>query len=120
MTNEIATIKPDVGRELIKQIAMDVGKEVAAHIEHAYPNVVKNAPSTFLLSVRNCAYGEIMAAVEVSDEGKIIARLDRNERMRKHMRKMRKLSASASPKNKAETMQKLAKLEKEFQEIMKL
>jgi hypothetical protein len=47
-------------RELLKEVAMDIGKQVAHHIETMYPEAVKAASSTFLLSVRNCTYNEIM------------------------------------------------------------
>jgi len=65
----------ETAKALIREMAMDIGKEVAAYIEVMYPDAVTAASSTFLLSVRNCIHNEIMAAIEVSDEGKIVARL---------------------------------------------
>lgn len=74
-------------RDLIKEIAMDVGKAVAEHIERMYPQAVAaSPPSTFLLSVRNCTYNEIMAAIEDSDEEVIRARLKRRAADRKRLR----------------------------------
>jgi len=70
-------------RELIKAIAMDVGKEVAAHIEIMYPQAVKATSSIFLLSVRNCVYNQIMAAIEVNDAGQIAARLETRRKRRR-------------------------------------
>jgi hypothetical protein len=65
----------DAAKALVKEIAMDIGKEVVAYIQVQYPEAVKATSSTFPLSVRNCIYNEIMAAIQVSDEGKIKARL---------------------------------------------
>lgn len=62
-------------RELVKQIAMDIGKETVAYVEVMYPEAIKATSSTFKLSLRNHIYNEIMAAIEVNDEGKVIARL---------------------------------------------
>lgn len=73
-------------QDLIKAIAMDIGKEVAHHIEIMYPGAVKAVASTFLLSVRNTTYNQIMAALEVSDENKVIARLAFREKFRRHIR----------------------------------
>jgi len=51
-------------KELLRAVAMDIGKEVAHHIETMYPEAVKAASSTFLLSVRNCTHNKIVAWVE--------------------------------------------------------
>jgi hypothetical protein len=79
-------------RDLIKSIAMDIGKEVVAYIEVQYPEAVKATSSTFKLSVRNCIYNQIMAAIEVNDAGQIAARLaDRKKRRRKWTADWRKI-----------------------------
>lgn len=71
-------------KELVKAIAMDIGKEIAAYIEVMYPKAVEATSSTFLLSVRNSIYNEIMAAIEVNDAGQITARIkDRKDFRRK-------------------------------------
>lgn len=62
-------------KELVKAIAMDIGKETVAYVEVMYPNAIKATSSTFKLSLRNHIYNEIMAAIEVNDEGKVVARL---------------------------------------------
>lgn len=69
--------------DLIKEIAMDIGKDIAAHIEVMYPEAVKATSSTFLLSVRNHAYNEIMEAIRHNDPQKIRARLERNRKFRR-------------------------------------
>lgn len=70
-------------KELIKEIAMDIGKEVVAYIEVQYPKAIEATSSTFKLSVRNCIHNQIMAAIEITDEGEIRARLQD----RKHFRR---------------------------------
>ena len=72
-------------RDLVKAVAMDIGKEVAAHIEIMYPEAVKAASSTFLLSVRNCTYNSIMGWMQpdIADTGK---RMASRERFRRAMR----------------------------------
>ena len=70
-------------RELVKEIAMDIGKEIAAYIEVMYPEAVKATSSTFLLSVRNGIFNEIMAAIEVNDQGQIAARIKDRKKFRR-------------------------------------
>lgn len=69
------TVETGWSREPVKLIAKDVGEAVAMYIQLMYPSSVAAAPSTFKLSVRNCVFNEIMAAVDVSDVGRIEARL---------------------------------------------
>lgn len=49
--------------DLLKQVAMDIGKEVADYIERQYPEAVTATSSTFLLSVRNMIHNQIVSAV---------------------------------------------------------
>lgn len=70
-------------RELVKAIAMDIGKDVVAYIEVMYPQAIEATSSTFKLSVRNCIHNEIMAAIEVTDEGEIRARLQERKKFRR-------------------------------------
>lgn len=71
---------------LVKAIAMDIGKEVVAYIDYMYPEAPRSCTSTFRLSLRNSIYNEIMAALEVTDEGKIIARLNERKKFRRKHR----------------------------------
>lgn len=82
-----------VSSDIIKEIAMDIGKEVASHIETMYPKAVEVTSKSMLLSVRNKVYNEIMAALSTTDESEIRERLAvrkafrRRERARwKHIR----------------------------------
>lgn len=70
-------------KTLVRAIAMDIGKEVVHHIEVMYPQAILACPSTFKLSVRNCVHNEIMAAIEVNDEGQIVARLQDRKAFRR-------------------------------------
>jgi hypothetical protein len=70
-------------RELVKAIAMDIGKEVVAYIEVQYPKAIEATPSTFKLSIRNCIYNQIMAAIEINDAGQIAARLETRKKWRR-------------------------------------
>ncbi len=84
----------DSTEALVREIAMDIGKEVAHHIEIMYPDAVKATSRNMLLSVRNCVFNEIVAAIKVNDEGEIIARLANRKKFRRKAktfwRKMRK------------------------------
>lgn len=62
---------------------MDIGKEVVAYIEVQYPKAIEATSSTFKLSVRNCIYNQIMAAIEVNDAGQITARLKERKEFRR-------------------------------------
>jgi hypothetical protein len=73
----------DENRALVKEMAMDIGKEIVAYIEVMYPEAIKATSSTFKLSVRNSIYNEIMAAIEVTDEGAIVARLKDRKKFRR-------------------------------------
>lgn len=67
----MATAK-ELARSLLKEIAMDIGKQVVAHIRVMYPAAIKANPSTFPISVRNCIYNELIAAFGVGNDGEII------------------------------------------------
>jgi hypothetical protein len=76
----------DKAKMLVREIAMDIGKEAAAHLEIMYPNAVKATSRNMLLSVRNCVHNEIIAAIQVTDEGKIVARLDERRGARRKIK----------------------------------
>lgn len=77
----------DADRELIKELAMDIGKEVVAHIETMYPAMFEAVAGTAKLSVRNCVYNEIMAALEVNDADAIRDRLEVRRKFRRKILK---------------------------------
>ena len=61
---------PDLGisKDLIKAIAMQIGKDTVAYVEVMYPEAIKATSSTFKLSLRNHIYNEIMSMVDLHDE----------------------------------------------------
>ena len=75
-------------RELVKQIAMEIGKEVASHIETMYPQAVEATSKNMLLSVRNSVHNDIMAAVDALQNGDAEAWLERRQRQRREVRKL--------------------------------
>ena len=77
----------DPARALVKGIAMDIGKEVVAYVEYMYPQAISASPSTFKLSLRNAIYTEIIAALEITDEAEILARLARRKKERRDFKR---------------------------------
>ena len=72
--------------DLIRDIAMDISKDVAAYVEYMYPNAVAAASSSFLLSVRNCTFNKIMAALAVTDDADIRRRIEEHKIHRRRQR----------------------------------
>lgn len=85
MTETLPAV-PEWSRELIREIAMDIGKEVAAHIETMYPAAVEATTPNMLISVRGCVINEIMDALGTTDVDEIRARLERRKRQRRRHR----------------------------------
>jgi hypothetical protein len=89
-------------RELVKEIAMDIGKEVVAYIEVMYPEAIEATSSTFKTSVRNCIYNQIMAAIEINDAGQISSRIkDRKQFRREWLAAYRKIRTTHSDQSAA-------------------
>lgn len=97
--SEWPTPKPEPwSRELVKEIAMDIGKDLVAYIEVMYPEAIKATSSTFKLSMRNHVYNQIMAAIETNDAGEIRARLvERKKHRRDWVATYRKIRRSDKP-----------------------
>ena len=77
--------------QLVRDIAMDVGKEVVAHIEYAYPQMFEAvAAKSAKLSIRNATYNAIMAAVKAADQGQAEQMMDRHDKQRRNQRQMLK------------------------------
>ncbi len=81
-----APAEQPIPRDLLKDLAMDVGKEVAAYIERMYPKAVEAVSNTFLSSVRNCVHNEIVATMGLSSIGEIEQRLAQRKRDRRQLR----------------------------------
>lgn len=70
-------------REVVEEIARDIGDAVLAHVEIQYPSALHAAPSTFKVSLRNFVRNEILAAVGINDAGQAIARICERKRARR-------------------------------------
>ena len=80
---------------LVRQIAMDVGKQVVDHIEHAYPALCEAvAWKSARLSIRNCTHNAIMEAVKAANHGEVEPMLDRHDDHRRTMRALRKAAGN--------------------------
>ena len=76
---------------LVRQIAMDVGKQVVAHIEYAYPDACRAvAWKSARPSIRNCTHNAIMEAVKAANHGEVEPMLERHDGHRRTMRKYSK------------------------------
>lgn len=85
-------------RELVKLIAMDIGKQMVAYIEVMYPDVWAAGNSGFRLSVRNHIHNDIIAAIELHDEASIMKWLaDRKAHRREWLATYRKLRSKRRP-----------------------
>lgn len=73
-------------RELVKDIAMEIGKEVASHIETMYPKAVEATSKSMLLSLRNSIFNDIMAAVDALEAGDAEAWLANRQAVRRAIR----------------------------------
>lgn len=93
MSNLPKPISPSL--EIVRKIAMDVGKQVVAHIEHSHAEMFKAVASekSTKLSIRNATYNAIMAAVNAADEGRDAQQIEANEAHRRKMRRLQKISA---------------------------
>jgi hypothetical protein len=81
--------------ELVRQIAMDVGKQVVDHIEHAYPAMCEAvAWKSARLSIRNCTHNAIMEAVKAANQGEVEPMLERHDDHRRAMRALRKAAGN--------------------------
>lgn len=73
-------------RELVKDIAMEIGKEIASHIERMYPKAVEATSKNMLLSVRNSVHNDIMSAVDALESGEAEMWLMRRRKFRREIR----------------------------------
>lgn len=87
-------------KKLISDIAMDIGKEVVHRCEIMYPKAFEVVPGTFKLHIRNCVHNEIMAAIEINDEGQIITRMGERKKRRRKLNAIYKKIRSTPPEGK--------------------
>ena len=90
MGTEIKRLPPT--DDIVRRIAMDVGKQVVEHIEWAHSDMVRAAGSwqSSRLSIRNCVHNNIMGAVAAADEGRYEEWIAGNDSHRRAMRAARR------------------------------
>lgn len=88
----LPTVGEHWSEELIRKIAMDVGKEVVAYIEHAYPEAFDGvrSPKSFKLSIRNATYNSLMSSIKAAREGRIDELMASRDRHRREMRRLQR------------------------------
>ena len=75
---------------LFDAIAMDIGKDLAFYIETQFPEAVKAASGSFLLSVRNHTFNTIKAAAEARTAEHAAQRLIDHDKHRRTIRRIRR------------------------------
>ncbi len=86
--------KPNADRQLISEVAMDIGKEMVAYLEVMYPDQYATFNSGTKLSIRNHIHNDIMAALDTIDADEIKARLEqRRKRRREWLKRWRAIRA---------------------------
>jgi len=89
-------VKPDGIQDAAKAIAEEIGRQVAFHIETMYPEAVKAASSTFLLSVKGTVINSIMALKDADKfNASIGGWLKKNDQHRRKIRKLKKAGSVA-------------------------
>lgn len=97
MTTKLPAVV-DFSESLVRQIAMDVGKQVAFHIETQYPAMLDAvAAKSAALSIRNTAYNAIMEAVKAANQGEVVQMLARHDAHRRTIRRLRKEALQQTP-----------------------
>lgn len=91
----MAIVKKPDPKELFKEVAMDIGKQVVHHIETMYPAAIEATSSTFKLSVRNCVYNEIMLAMNTKNWVDFIERMDYRKGFRRWQKAVLKSARSS-------------------------
>lgn len=83
-----------IPKELVKALAMEIGKSTAAYVEVMYPEAVKATSSTFRTSLQNHIYNEIVSMAELHDAASIRNAIEESKGFRKRWlaqyRKMRR------------------------------
>jgi hypothetical protein len=86
-------VEPD----LVKEIAWDIAKELAAYVERMFPEAVKAGRGSFLLSIRNHVYNDFMSWTKETDPDRIRARLSESKMARRKLRALYKAARTFTP-----------------------
>lgn len=90
-------VVPDLTRQLISEVAMDIGKELVAYVEQMYPEVWGKMNGGAKLSFRNHVRNDIMSALECRTEADYQGWLERRKRQRRKLLKMTRFNRKLSP-----------------------
>ena len=85
MTTDIAV--QDINKELISEIALEIGKDMVAYLEIYYPEVFAVMNSGCKLSIRNHIHNDIMWAIRNRHEGEYREWIKRRQENRRKMLK---------------------------------
>jgi hypothetical protein len=73
----------DMTRQLISDVAMELGKQMVAYIEVQYPDVYATMNSGCKLSIRNGTHNNLMAALNCRTEEEYRAWIEKNKKFRR-------------------------------------
>lgn len=86
-------------KDLVKDLAWEVAKNVIDHHKFVYSKIFEGAPSTFAISLRNSIYNEIESAIKCHSDQEIMNWISRSEEHRKEMQRLKRLSKKAKMAN---------------------
>lgn len=95
-TKQIAVTEP---RDMVKELAWEVARNVLDHQKWVYSKIFENAPSTFAISIRNGIYNEISSAIKCHTDFEIHEWIANSQRHRKNMQRLKRLSKKAKAAN---------------------
>lgn len=86
-------------RDLVKELSWEVARNVIDHHKNVYSEIFKNAPSTFPVSLRNSIFNQIQSAIKCHTDEEICEWIEKSERHRKEMRRLKRISEKAKQAN---------------------
>lgn len=86
-------------RDMVKELAWEVARNVLDHQKWVYSKIFENAPSTFAISIRNGIYNEISSAIKCHTDLEIHDWIVNSQKHRKEMQRLKRLSKKAKASN---------------------
>jgi hypothetical protein len=86
-------------RDMVKELAWEVARNVIDHHKWVYSKLFENAPSTFSISLRNGIYNEIQSAIKCHSDLEIHEWIAKSQKHRAEMRRLNRLSKKAKNAN---------------------
>jgi hypothetical protein len=87
----------DPDRDLISEVAMDIGKDLVAYIERMYPAVYDEMNSGAKLSFRNHIYNDLMSVLKCRTETDYRNWLDARQTHRRRLMNLVRSARSITP-----------------------